>query len=805
MTQNGKGSSWQLNLVISLTSAGVMSISMPALIVQSAFAQSVITPDQTLGNERSEVSENYDNTPTELVRGGAIRGNNLFHSFLEFNVNEGRSTLFVAPNSSIQNIFVRVTGNNRSDIFGKLETSGVNANLFVINPNGIFFGPNARLNIGGSFVASTASGIQFGDRTIFSATSPQPLLTMSVPTGLQFGRTGGEINLQGELVVPTGKTLAFVGGNVTLDGGNVSFLRRRTLKAESGQIAIGGILEVGTVGLNLAGNNDINNQILSFSDDAVLGNVFIQNQARVDVSGQGAGYIEIKGKQIGLTRASQVLAETEGSQSSRGIFIQAEKLTLDDGSQVTASVNNPQSTVSGGNVTVKASDSVRVTGIVPNNLERSGNPSGLFTRTAGKRPGGNLTITTGKLIVEDGGNISARTSGNDSQSIGGTIKITASELVKLIGNTKDSREFPSSVFAQTLGAGNAGSVTIDTPALFVQDGAVISAGTQTNSQGNGGNITIKASDFIEISGSSPIEKFPSGLFARSRGSGNAGSILITTGQLNVRDLATVTVETLGTSNAGEIKINATRINLYGKANLNATTPLGNGGNINLQIDDQLLLRRGSFISTRAGTTSGRGNGGNININIPNGFIVAVPGENSDITANAFQGQGGNVSINAFSVFGIEFREKDSPLTNDITASSEFGLNGTVEINTPEVQPNQGLINLPTQPVEPQLAQVCQAAAGRNQDSFTITGRGGLPNNPNELLYSDAVLTDWVAVSNVENIPNTPISKSISTPTQTNIVEATGWVISPQGEVVLTVNTPNTKSPNSWQKTSACNS
>ncbi|BAB73605.1 filamentous hemagglutinin N-terminal domain-containing protein [Anabaena sp. FACHB-709] len=805
MTQNGKGSSWQLNLAISLTSAGVIGISIASSVAQCAFAQSVIIPDQTLGNERSQVSENYNNNPTEAVTGGSVRGNNLFHSFQEFNVNEGRSALFVAPNSSIQNIFVRVTGNNRSDIFGKLETSGVNANLFVINPNGIFFGPNATLNIGGSFVASTASGIQFGDRTIFSATSPQPLLTMSVPIGLQFGRTGGEINVQGELAVPTGKTLALVGGNVTLDGGNVSFLRRRTIKAESGQIAMGGILGVGTVGINLNANNDINNQILSFSDDAVLADVFLNNQSRVDVSGQGAGYIEIQGKQIGLSRASQVVADTEGSQSSRGIFIQAENLTLADGSQVTASVTGAESTASGGNVTVKATDSVRVAGIVPNGLENAGFNTGLFTLTLGKGPGGNLTIEAGRLIVEDGGNISASTRGNDIRSVGGTIKITASEFVKISGNTKDSRERPSGVFAQTSGAGNAGSLIINTPVLFVQNGAVISATTLANSQGNGGNITIKASDFIEISGSSPIGQFPSGLFARSRGSGNAGSILITTGQLNVRDRATVTVDALGTGNAGRIEINAREIRLDGKANLNATTRSGNGGDINLQIDDQLLLRRASFISTRAGTTSGSGNGGNILINIPNGFIVAVPGENSDITANAFKGQGGKVSINAFSVFGIEFREKENPLTNDITASSEFGLNGTVEIDTPEVQPDQGLINLPTQPVESRLAQVCQAVAGQNQDSFIITGRGGLPNNPNELLYSDAVLTDWVSVSNVETIPNSPISKSISTPTQTNIVEATGWVISPQGEVVLTVNTPNTKSPNSWQKTSTCNS
>ncbi|MBD2344231.1 two-partner secretion domain-containing protein [Anabaena subtropica] len=812
MTQNGKGSSWQLNLVIFLTSAGVIAISIAASITKSAFAQSVIIHDQTLGTERSEVIDNYNNNPTEAIAGGAIRGTNLFHSFQEFNVNEGRSALFLAPNTSIQNILVRVTGNNRSDIFGKLETSGANANLFVINPNGIFFGPNASLNIGGSFVASTASGIEFGDdlrsvgnhRTIFSATSPQALLTMSVPTGLQFGRTGGEINVQGTLAVPTGKTLALVGGNITLDGNNISFINRKTLNAESGQIAIGGIQGVGTVGLNLDGNN-INNQILSFPRNAVLADVFLKNQARVDVSGQGAGYIEIKGRQVGLTRASQVVADTEGSQSSRGILIQAENLTLQEGSQVTASVNGINSTGSGGNLTVRATDSVQVRGIVPNGLENPGNPSGLFTLTLGKGSGGSLTIETSKLIVEDGGNVSASTRGNTLQSgVGGTVNITATDFVKVSGNTRDTRERPSGIFAQTSGAGDAGSLTINTPILFVQDGAVISAGTLANSQGDGGNLIINAKNFIEISGKSPIGKFPSGLFARSRGSGDAGSILITTGKLIMRDQALVTVEALGGGNAGKIDIKASEINLDGGANVNATTRSGNGGDINLQIENKLLLRRNSLISTTAGIAGGGGNGGNITIKIPNGFIIAVPGENSDIKANAFDGEGGNVSINAFGIFGIEFRKKDSPLTNDITASSEFGLNGTVEINTPEVQPNQGLINLPNQPIESRLAQVCKAVPGRNRDSFTIIGRGGLPNSPNELLHSDAVIADWIAVNNVEKTSNTTTTHTVSTPTPTNIVEATAWMINSQGELVLTANAPITKSHNSWQQATACN-
>jgi filamentous hemagglutinin family protein len=800
MTQNSKGSSWQLKLAISLISTGVISINVANTVTESAFAQSVIVRDQTLGNESSQVIENYNNSPTEAITKGAIRDHNLFHSFQEFNVNEGRSALFLVPNNNIQNILVRVTGNNRSDILGKIETSGANANLFLINPNGIFFGPNARLNIAGSFVASTASGIEFSDRTIFSATSPQPLLTMNIPIGLQFGRTEGEINVQGELAVPIGKTLGLVGGNITVDGGNVNFLQRRSLKAESGQIAIGGILGVGTVGLNLDGNN-IENQILSFPRDVALANVFFKNQANINVSGQSAGYIEIKGRQIGLTRASQIVADTEGNQGSRGIFIQADQLSLQDGSQVTASVNNPESEASGGNITIKTTDSVLVRGIVPNGLERAGNPSGIFTRTNGKGPGGNLTIKTGNLIVEGGANISATTGGNDRRSVGGTIKITARDFVKLSGNTNDNNESPSGVFSQTFGAGNAGSVTIKTPILYVQDSAVISVGTRLGSQGDGGNLTIKDANLIEISGESPINKYNSGLFARSRGSGNAGSISITTGKLNMRDRATVTVETLGGGKAGTIDINAREINLDNGASLNATTQSGNGGDIKLRIENQLLLRRESKISTTAGATSGSGNGGDIDINIPNGFIIAVPGENSDITANAFEGKGGNVNINAFGIYGIEFREEENSLTNDITASSEFGVNGSVRINTPEVEPNQRLFNLSTQTVAPRMAQVCQAAFGRNPNSFTITGRGGLPNSPNEVLSSDAVLTEWIAVDNVEKSSNTTTNK-ISTPTETEIVEATGWTVNPQGEVVLTANTPTVH--NSWQKANACN-
>jgi len=817
MTQSGKGCYWQLVLASSLITAGTLALGIVSSFANSAFAQSLITPDKNLGSENSQVIENYLGNPTEALTGGATRDNNLFHSFQEFNVREGRSALFLSP-SNIQNILVRVTGSNRSDILGKLETSiGSNANLFLINPNGIIFGPNATLNVSGSFLASTASGIKFTDGTVFSTTALQttPLLTVSVPIGLQFRGAAGEISQEGALKVSDGKTLALVGGNVTLRGNGKNELNRRTLKAPSGQIAVGGILGAGTIGLNL----DSNNQILSFPNDVAPADVLLSNLATVVADGIG-NYIQLQGKRVTLTDGSIVQTDTLGNQSARGIFIQAEQLTLQDGSQVNVSAR--QGTGSGGSLTVKATDSVQVIGTVPGGKPNAGNPSALLTRTNDEGAAGPLTIETRKLIIENGGNVS--TSAFEGKGNGGTLSVTASDFVKVSGNSAPPAENPSGLFTQTRTTGNAGSLTINTSALIVQDGAVVSAGTGSGSQGRGGTLTIRASDFVEVSGTSPVNKFPSGLYARSRGSGEAGSVSITTGQLIVRDKAEVTVAALGSGNAGNLEIAAREIRLDREGKLLANTRSGNGGNITLKLQDLLLLRNNSQISTTAGTeVVGGGNGGNIIIDSPNGFIVAVPNENSDISANAFTGSGGKVEITASGVFGIEPRSREelekllgtneptklnpqNLQTNDITAISQTNptLNGVVNLNTPDIHPNEGLINLPTQPVEPKLAQVCKAGTGRNQNSFTIIGRGGVPSNPTETLNADAVLADWITLDRVSETPSTaPVTQNPIKPNPETIVEATGWEINAKGEVVLTANVPNVTAHSSWQKSADC--
>ncbi|NEP54878.1 MAG: filamentous hemagglutinin N-terminal domain-containing protein, partial [Moorea sp. SIO3C2] len=128
-------------------------------LVAATTALGQITPDNTLGNESSVVTPNVNvnGALADLIEGGAIRDSNLFHSFSDFNVAEFGRVYFANP-AGVANILSRVTGGNVSNILGTLGVLG-NANLFLINPNGIVFGPNSRLDVGGSFFGSTADSV----------------------------------------------------------------------------------------------------------------------------------------------------------------------------------------------------------------------------------------------------------------------------------------------------------------------------------------------------------------------------------------------------------------------------------------------------------------------------------------------------------------------------------------------------------------------------------------------------------------------------------------------------------------------
>jgi len=735
-----------------------------------------IFSDRTLPNS-SVVTLEGDR---EVITGGTASGGNLFHSFEQFSV-PLNNTAYFNNTPDIQNIISRVTGGSVSNIDGLIQTNRP-ANLFLLNPNGIIFGDKASLNIGGSFVATTASSLKFADGTEFSANAAQssPLLTVTVPVGLQFGSMPGRIIVQGQgqgirkntdlidtsvgLRVQPDQTLALVGGDLVLEGG--------TLKTAGGRIELGSVAENSFVSLT-----PINKGIhLAYEGVSTFRDIQLSDATAVDASGLGGGDIQVRGRQVTLQGGSEIEASTLGSEP-------------------------------GGNLIVTATETVELIGRSANSQSASLLATIVYPGATGA--GGNLTLETGRLILRDGAQIGTSTF---SRGAAGTLTVRASDLVELSGKSAPG-QVGSGLFTtvQRGATGAGGNLILDTRRLIVRDGTVVSAAT--SGDGRGGALAVSASESVELIGTSADGMVPSILTARTRGAEAAGDLKISTGQLIVRDGAQVNVSSIGSGNAGNLEVQARSIFLDKKGQLFATTASGNGGNITLNVRDLLLQRHDSQIATDA--RAGTGNGGNIKIN--GQFIVAVPNENSDITANAVRGRGGNINITTSGIYGQEFRPTLTPLS-DITASSDFGVNGTVQINTPDVDPSRGLTNLPQQLVDVSgLVNSSCAVAANEESNFVVTGRGGVPPSPNETLRSASVLVDLGSneIRTQHSAIPTPegavsinpklrlAGASFSNPSAP-LVEATGWVRGSKGEVILTAQSPTLTSHGSWLTPANCN-
>lgn len=671
---------------------------------ESRIALAQVKPDGTLGSESSVVkSDIIKGLQSDRIDGGAIRGTNLFHSFSEFNVGEGRGTYFSNP-AGIRTILGRVTGGSESRILGTLGVLGT-ADLFLLNPKGIFFGANANLDIQGSFVGSSASSVKFSDGTQFGVQDSKPTstLTISTPIGLQYGDSPGRIlSERAGLSIPINKTLALVGGDVTVEGGVLQ--------------ASGGRIELGSVG---------SQQFVSLTPDS---------------KGFVLGYSEVKDFRDILVSGGGIVRANEPGGT---LTLQAKNVVVRFGSQVQTTTLG---TGDGGDLVIRATDDVDVYG-----LSLSGQRAGLFSgvNTGAEGTGGNITIETGKLRVIDGGIINVSTFGKGNA---GNLTIRAKDSVE-VGAQQLQLSFTLVNFGGTFvflpvfsfngggiygravvgSEGSAGNITIDTKELTLRNGSLIS--TSTESVGKAGDITIRTS-------SASLDS--SGIYAQVLGKdGAGGNVDIKTDTLELKRGSTVSVSNFGSGVGGNITISArdvfigTRIPKFNDNFLDnsgaliAQTVSGNGGNIILNAQNLVLLRFNSLISTAAGTTGGRGDGGRITLKVP--FLVATPGENNDIRANAFEGAGGTVSISAREVFGIQQRSRDTP-NSDITASSALGLAGTVTIKTPQIDPIRGRDRLPEAyaKVSGIPTQGCESNKGRT-GNFEIRGNETVPSNPVDLL------------------------------------------------------------------------
>jgi filamentous hemagglutinin family protein len=679
-------------------------VSLFACIFSTNYANAEIIPDATLPNNSSVRTQNN----IQFIEGGTQAGNNLFHSFNEFSVPNKGTVFFNNPtNTDIQNIISRVTGKSISNIDGLISANG-SANLFLLNPNGIVFGSNARLNIGGSFLASTANNLKFADGREFSAISPesQPLLSINIPIGLQFGASTGDIRVQGisgslsrsqglGLVVPYGKTLALLGGNLTIEGA--------FLNALGGRIELGSVAGTGEV--SLSPSKSPSNQGWTFNyqntqqNAQKFGNIQI-SRSLVDIALEEGkvqnspekGAISIRASELDISGASVVRANTFTSGLGGDINIDVEKLAIRDLATVSSKAFNSGA---GGNITVNASESVTITGKSnPNSFvtSLSTGVDALSNRIATGN-GGILTINTRKLIVQNDGLISTIT---DSAGRAGDLIIRATDSIDV------SKSFLSatSSFGATGGGGN---LTIETGKMIVRDGGFVIS--SAFSRGNGGNLVIRASDTLQVNGA-----FVNTIVS-PQGTGQGGNLTIETGRLIIQDKGQIATGSLGAGNAGNLLVKASDTILTNNVQLTTQSEeSGNAGNLTIQTGKLTLENGGrvltiSFKNGQPGNlivkadesvtvsgvsptnqnpsgffsqTNGTGNAGALEVNTQK-LVVQDGGRLSAFTRGS--GQGGNLTVNA-----KEFVQISGTSTNGIpsalfTETLSSGRAGTVSINT----------------------------------------------------------------------------------------------------------------------------
>jgi filamentous hemagglutinin family protein len=630
-----------------------------------------------------------------------------------------------------------------------------------------------------------------GDVTI-SASKLQAEGASQVNTVIRGAGKGGNLTVKAEDVKLIGKSAVdsrFPSGlfasaqpNSTGDAGNL------TVKTNTLLVQDGAQVNASTFANGKGGNLTINAQDVQLIGGSAYGAIGSGLFTSAVASTGDAGDLTIKTNTLLVKDGAQVNADTFAQGKGGNLTVEAQDVKLigksstDSGfaSGLMASAQ-PGSTGDAGNLTIKANAL----------LVQDGAQTSASTFAQGQ--GGNLTIKTNTLLVRDGAQVSASTF---AQGKGGNLAVEAQD-VQLIGDSADGVT-ANGLFASAvaLSTGDAGDLTIKTNSLLVKDGAQVNAGTFA--QGKGGNLTVEAQDVKLIGKSAVNSSSPSALLASAQpnSTGDAGNLTIKANTLLVGDGAGVSVQNLGTGTAGIMTLNANSIRLDNNALLSAST--GNAkvdlnreqATININSQD-LIISRNSNIATNA---SGKNViGGNINIDTD--LLAAI--ENSDIRADSANFRGGRVIINAQGIFGMQSQNLPSDRTNDITATgANPELSGTIELNTPDVDPESGLIQLPIIPVDTEVAQGCTTGGTTAKSEFIITGRGGLPPNAGESLNTDAVQVDLITLyPTAENSNSSSVTSKTTIPTAEPIIEATGWVLNKKGEVVLIANSStNSYSP-----------
>ncbi len=640
-------------------------------------AMGEITLDDTLTKQETLIGPNFT---VDAVQ-GVQQGRNLFHSFEVFNLQSNESVTF-SGNHSIQRVINRVTGGQISYLNGLLRCTIPQADLFFINPTGIIFGSDARLDISGSFYATTAGYLKLGTTGRFDATQPShSILTAAPPTAFGFltNKPAKIVKNQSFLFLEEYKTLALIGGDLEINDTQIQLSDDVQLNSfiavPKGEIQLVSVAGSGEMPLHFdLLTNQLNLGKIILTDDTQSVANLQRSIANLDVSGEGGGKITMIADQIILNNA-YIFADTIGTQNGRGIYIQVtEELQLNQASRITTEVFNPDNS----------------------------------TQATGKA--GHITITAQKITLNDGSQIAST---SQTAQAAGNIEIIAHNSVIITGHfslktTQGWLQFNSGFLTNTLQAGKGGNITLKTSNLTLTDGGTIRADTQgignagdinlkvkqlqlmtggkisvsaghqqaTAGQGQGGNLVIEATDRIDITSSKDqTSAIVSNVFTAGKG----GLITISAPNITVSQQGLIQSGSDSVGEAGAISIQADHLNLY-QAEISCRALQAEGGNITLNIKEQLNLTDSRIFAQTLGQQN---DSGNITIQQPIFTILA----DSRVLASAIAGKGGHIQITTNHLIDNK--------NNELNASSQLGIDGQIMINSADQKVNDAVVMLPT--------------------------------------------------------------------------------------------------------------
>jgi filamentous hemagglutinin family protein len=624
------------------------------LLIISLSIKAQITTDGTLGPALNLQGTNYQISPNL----GQQKGGNLFHSFQDFNLNSAESATFFGPNH-IQNVISRVTGGNPSNIDGLIRSTIQGADIYFLNPYGIMFGPNARLDVQGSFHASTADYLRLEDGGRFDARYPNDSLLTVAPIEA-FGfltNSPAPLSIEGsQLTVPTEKTLSIISGHLTLN--------QAQLIAPFGRINLASVAEIG----------DVIPKYEDFVVPALRGHITVQN-SQISTSDEGGGTIYIRGGQFELINSvvesdtlgsqnggvidirvtnlelggkdtrSKISAQTMETGQGGSIEIKAHQIALNDGAVITG---DTRGSGIGGNISIQVAGTLSIKGQFPS----SGAPSSISTSTANQASeagnAGHLNIEAEQIVLTDGGAIRNITIGSGN---GGDIILSADTLTvfggfkvarpNILGQPvpEDLQWLPSDITVSSFGSGKAGIINLTARQIILEDGGQITGSTWH--QGEGGSIKIEASDALIATGEYQGNiTFHSGIMSNSNSqptqasnsenieikAGNGGSITIEAGRIELKNGADINSETETSGIGGNISITVDEtLSISGQAQKGSpssisvsTVTQGNAGHLEIKAE-QIKLTDGGAIQN---ITMGQGNAGDITILVTDTLTIS---------------------------------------------------------------------------------------------------------------------------------------------------------------------------------------